>query len=48
MGGMKTTAEIVFPCYEADVAAMVRLERHFEPDAQQQRLYASASGRSGR
>ena len=31
----------VFPSYEAGVAAMVRLERHCEPDAQQSRLYAA-------
>ena len=31
----------VFASYEAGVAAMVRLERHFEPNAQQQRLYAA-------
>ena len=36
---MKTTTEIVLPSYEAGVAAMVRLERRFEPDAQQHRLY---------
>ena len=29
----------VFPSYESGVAAMVQLERHFEPDAQQHRLY---------
>jgi len=28
MDGMKTAAEIVFPCYETGAAAMVRLERH--------------------
>jgi len=31
----------VFPSYEAGVAAMVWLERHIEPDAQQGRLYAA-------
>jgi len=41
MGGMKTAAEIVFPSYETGTAAIVRLERHFEPDAQQRRLYAA-------
>ena len=41
MGGMKTAAEIVFPSYETGVAAMVRLERHFEPDARQGRLYVA-------
>jgi hypothetical protein len=41
MGGMQTAAEIVIPTYEAGVAAMVRLERHFEPDAQQHRLYVA-------
>jgi len=29
----------VFPFYRAGVAAMVRLERGFEPDARQNRLY---------
>jgi xylulokinase len=29
----------VFPSYESGVAAMVHLERRFEPDAQQHRLY---------
>ena len=41
MGDMKTTAEIVFLSYEAGVTAMARLERHFEPDAQQHRLCAA-------
>ena len=41
MGGVKTTAKIVFLSYEAGVTAMARLERHFEPDAQQRRLYAA-------
>jgi L-xylulokinase len=31
----------IFPSYEAGVAAMVRLERRFEPDARQHRLYAA-------
>jgi len=35
MGGMKTAAGIVLPSCEAGVAAMVWLERHFEPDARQ-------------
>ena len=41
MGGVKTTAKIVFLSYETGAAAMVRLERHFEPDAQQGRLHAA-------
>jgi sugar (pentulose or hexulose) kinase len=31
----------VFSSYKAGVEAMVRLERTFEPDAQQQRIYAA-------
>ena len=39
MGGMNATAEIVFPSYAAGIAAIVWLERRFEPNAQQGRLY---------
>ena len=31
----------VFASYEAGVSALVRLERRFEPDARQHRLYAA-------